>query len=280
MVNRYALKIAYLGKNYRGFQRQRAGIPTIEGVLIDTLTNLGILEKLTKARYSAAGRTDSGVHALGQVIAFDTNRNVIHLEELNHYLPDDIYAWGIAKVDSKFSARRSAKSRTYKYFISYTGEDLILMEEGLAKLLGTHNFEKYCKKPDILPSGHQKSTILTLQEASVQYLKEKNLLMFDFSSESFLWNQVRKMVSMILAIGRKKYTLETLQNSLDPNSDIPRGGIRPALPDGLVLYDVRYSDVEFSTIKKKNLIEKSLVAKMNSYSSILAVLGILSENIL
>jgi tRNA pseudouridine38-40 synthase len=280
MAKRYALKIAYIGNSYRGFQRQRTGIPTIEGVLIETLKKIGIIEKLTKARYSASGRTDTGVHALGQVIAFDTDKSVIHLEELNHYLPDDIYAWAIAEVDSKFNARRSAKKRTYKYFTPYTGEDLILMEEGLAKLLGTHNFEKYCKKPDILPSGHQKSTILTLQEASVQYLKEKELIMFTFTSESFLWNQVRKMASMILAIGRTKYTLETLQHSLDPKSDIPRGGIRPAQPDGLVLYNVHYPDVEFTSIKKKTLIEKALLAKMNSYRSILAVLGVLNEKIL
>lgn len=280
MVDRFAVKIAYLGKNYHGFQRQKPGIKTIEGAIFQTLIKLGIVDKSTKARYSAAGRTDAGVHAIGQVIAFDSLRQDIHLEELNQFFPEDIFAWGLAKVDGDFNARRHAEKRTYRYFTLYAEEDLQLMEKGLSYLLGTHNFEHFCKKPVILPSGKPKSTILTLDVASVQLLEKSNLLMFEFTSESFLWNQVRRMVSMIMEIGKNSKTIDVLQETLEPTLKIPKGGIRPASPDGLVLYEVKYTNVHFSPIEKRYLIENELQKIINSYTSTLAVLNEFKKAIL
>ncbi|MHA1155131.1 MAG: tRNA pseudouridine(38-40) synthase TruA [Candidatus Heimdallarchaeota archaeon] len=280
MVDRFAVKIAYLGKNYHGFQRQKTGIKTIEGEIIKTLIQLGMIDKVIKASYSAAGRTDAGVHALGQVIAFNSLRKDVHLEELNHYLPDDIFAWGLAKVKGDFNARRHAKKRTYRYYIPYAGENIPLMKKGLSYLIGTHNFENFCKKPDILHNGKQKLTNLTLDDASVQLVKKDSLLMFEFTSESFLWKQVRKMVSMILVIGREIQPISVLQDALEPTLKIPKGGIRPVSPDGLVLYEVKYSKVHFSPIEKKHLIENELKKKISSYTSTLAVLTELKKSIL
>ena len=280
MVERFAIKIAYLGQNFRGFQRQKTGIKTVEGAIADTLKKLGILDTLAKARYSAAGRTDAGVHALGQVIAFDTTRTVIHLGELNQFLPDDIFAWAIAKVGSNFNARHSAKRRTYKYFLPYTGERIDLMEKSLTNFEGTHDFEKYCKKPDMLSSGNPRSTIQTIDKASMELLPKEELLQFTFTSQSFLWNQVRKMVSMIQDVGREVHSLEILKQSLQPALNIPKGGIRPASPDGLVLYEVYYPDIKFIPIKNKNIIEDELLKKTASLKSLLAVLNIFHEKIL
>ncbi len=280
MVNRFAVKIAYLGTNYHGFQRQKSGVKTIEGEIFYTLTKLGIIDKLPKARYTAAGRTDAGVHALGQVIAFDSLKQKIHLDELNHYLPEEIFAWGLAKVDGDFNARRHAKKRTYRYFIPYTRENLPTMEKGLSYLLGTHNFEKFCKRTNDLPSGKPKSTILTLEVASVQFLEKNNLLMFEFTSESFLWKQVRKMVSMIIEIGRDIQPISELQEALEPTLKAPKGGISPVSPDGLVLYEVEYSKINFSPIEKKYLVEKELKKKISSYTSTLAVLNELKKSII
>lgn len=280
MVDRFAVKIAYLGTNYHGFQRQKSGVKTIEGEIFYTLTKLGIIDKLPKARYTAAGRTDAGVHALGQVIAFDSLKQEIHLDELNHCFPDDIFAWGLAKVDGDFNARRHAQKRTYRYFIPFAGENLQLMEKGLSCLLGTHNFEKFCKKTNNLPSGKPKSTILTLDVASVQLLEKNNLLMFEFASESFLWKQVRNMVSMIRIIGRAIQPISALQAALEPTLKMPKGGIRPVSPDGLVLYDVNYSKINFSPIEKKYLVEKELQKKISAYTSTLAVLDELKKSIL
>ena len=280
MVPRFAVKIAYIGKSYHGFQRQKEGIETVEGKIVNALHQLKIINKLEKSRYSAAGRTDAGVNALAQVIAFDSLREKIYLEEINQVLPDDIYAWEIAEVEPQFNARRDAKYRTYKYFIPYSNENIEQMKKGLKKLLGTHNFVNLCKKPDVLPSGQTKSTILTLEKASVKLIKERELLEFEFTSQSFLWKQVRKMVSLILDIGREKYSLEIIDETLNPKNKGPKGGIKPVRPEGLVLYDVDYDDISFKAIEKKELISYQLLEKLNSYSSTVAVLDLLKKIIL
>ena len=131
MVQRYAVKFAYLGRNYHGFQRQKGSVQTVEGVIIDVLKQLKIINNVKEAQYNAAGRTDRGVHALGQVVAFDSLREAIHLGEINQLLPEDIYAWGITKVESEFSARRNATRRTYRYYITYSNEKISLIKRSL-----------------------------------------------------------------------------------------------------------------------------------------------------
>ena len=279
-MNRFAIKLAYIGKFYHGFQRQKKEVKTIEGTVLDILTNLNIIPENQKVRYSAAGRTDAGVNAIAQVIAFDSEREIIHLEELNQSFPDDIYAWGITKVTADFNARRDATNRSYKYFSRYKNEDLTLMKNGLSKLIGTHNFMKFCKKPDNLPSGAEKSTILTLEEAGVSYNDEKKILIFNFKSRSFLWKQVRKMVSLILDIGNLKYPLEIIDYALDIESKEPKGGIKPVSPEGLVLFDVEYPDLEFKTDFNNQLVDSRLNKKIDALTSSLEIMKLFEKIIL
>ena len=279
-LNRYAIKLAYIGKFYHGFQRQKRAVKTIEGTILDILTDLNIIPKNQKIRYSAAGRTDAGVNALAQVIAFDSERNKIHLEELNQNFPEDIYAWGITKVPAEFNARREAVNRSYKYFSRYKNEDLILMKKGLSKLIGTHNFLKFCKKSDKLPSGIEKSTILTLEEADVSYNDAKEILIFNFKSRSFLWKQVRKMVSMILDIGNQKYPVEIIDYALDIESGEPKGGIKPVSPEGLVLFDVEYSNIDFKTDFNNQQINARINTKLDTLTSSLEIMKLFEKMIL
>lgn len=280
MTFRYALKVAYLGVNYKGFQRQGKTIPTIEGRIIETLERLGILSKKRKARYSAAGRTDTGVSALSQVIAFDTKKEEIHLEKINQELPDDIFAWGIARVNEEFNARRHAYLRTYKYFKPYDNEDINLIKLGLIKMIGTHDFKKFSKKSDLLPSGITKRTILTLEKGEVNLLSENNILEFTFSSQSFLWHQVRKMVALLIVVGNKEQPIEMINEALNPKSKEPRGGIRLAPAEGLVLFDVVYHGIEFQSHFNKQNLEKKLMGKVNSYLSLYAILKTLQKTII
>ncbi|MFW9923206.1 MAG: tRNA pseudouridine(38-40) synthase TruA [Candidatus Thorarchaeota archaeon] len=280
MVQRYALKIAYIGKNYQGFQRQKENIKTIEGTIFSALIELGIITSDEKTRYSAAGRTDAGVSAVGQVIAFDSQKDTIYLEEINQKLPDDIYAIGIAKVPEDFNARRNAIKRSYRYFAPYNGENIRLMKQGMKKLLGTHNFEKFCKKPDKLPSGVEKSTILTLDKATLRLMKKNRLLIFDFSSRSFLWKQVRKMVSAILAIGKKKYSPQIIDLAFDMESNEPIGGIKPVPAEGLILYNVEYKNVKFEPMNKKELVLIRIQSKFDLVSSEHAVIQMMQKKLL
>ncbi len=281
MKKRFAIKIAYLGQNYHGFQRQKEGIQTVEGTILETLLQQKIIDNIRSARYSAAGRTDQGVNALGQVIAFDAVRDKFCLEELNANLPDDIFAWGISQVPSIFNARRDAILRIYRYFCRYKNENIGLLTEALKRLKGTHDFKKLCKKPDPLPSGYQKSTVLTLETAKVTHHKKNAVLEFEFASRSFLWYQVRKMVSLVLQIGAEDLSMNIIDELLDPEIPLLPGGIKPAPPEGLVLYDVLYEpNVSFQKIQKKTLVALPLERRLDSYTALLSVITAMKKNIL
>ena len=277
MPGRFAIKIAYIGKEYQGFQRQTESIKTVEGTILDALTELEIINNASESKYSAAGRTDKVVNAISQVIAFDSLRDKIYLEEINNIFPRDIYAWAIAEVKENFHPRRDALLRTYRLYHYYFNENLKLMTKAVKKLKGTHDFAKLCKKPDKLYDGSPKSTVLTLETA--KFNLQNNLLVFEFSSRSFLWNQVRKMVSVILDIGSGKYPPEIIDEILNPPTSKPKGGIKPVPPDGLVLYDVYYENIEFISIAKKTSFESRLREKINFYSSTSAVLELMKDTL-
>ncbi|MBD3192135.1 MAG: tRNA pseudouridine(38-40) synthase TruA [Candidatus Heimdallarchaeota archaeon] len=281
MVNRFAIKIAYLGQNYYGFQRQREGIPTIEGTIINKLQEIGIIDTVEKARYSAAGRTDRGVNAIGQVIALDSLREKIYLEELNQYFPKEIYAWAIARVAPDFNARRDARSRRYHYFYPYQGENLETITTALQKIEGTHDFVKLCKGPE--KQGENQwtpTTIRTIDQAKVSLTKNKKIIKFEFVSRSFLWKQVRKMVTLLTDVGKGLFTPEIMDHALNPQSKRPKGGIKPAPPEGLVLSHVAYPKIIFSKIRKKFMIENRLMDELNSRRSMISVLELMKEEIL
>ncbi|MHA1220662.1 MAG: tRNA pseudouridine(38-40) synthase TruA [Candidatus Heimdallarchaeota archaeon] len=272
MTQRYAVKFAYLGTRYKGFQRQKSPIHTVEGKILEVLTKLEIIKSPQEAKYSAAGRTDTGVHALTQVITFDSLREPIYLEEINQLLPEDIYAWGKTKVNDEFSARRQATKRTYRYYITYSKENIGLMRKSLKKMLGDHDFARLCKKPSTLPSGQPKSTKLTLEAAKVKLLRKNNLLEFEFKSRSFLWHQVRKMVTLVLAIGKGDYPVQVVENFLDPQAEQIKLTMKLAPPDGLVLFDVEYPGITFEPMKKTMKVEQMLLRKMNSHASTVEVM--------
>ncbi|MEA2069984.1 MAG: tRNA pseudouridine(38-40) synthase TruA [Asgard group archaeon] len=279
MTNRYAIKFAYLGKAYAGFQRQTPNIPTIEKEIFYALQEIPLVESISKARYSAAGRTDKGVNAVSQVIAFDSFRDKIYLEEINQFLPDDIYAWALAKVPHNFSARRNALQRTYCYYYPSHGEDFAIMKEGVSKFRGTHNFKKLSKRSDPYPNGDPKSSFKTIDFADIQFLKELDLYIFEFRSKSFLWKQVRKMVALLLDVGVKNYSLSMIDEALNPQSNKPHQGIRPAPAYGLVLQNVKYSNISFKSLQKKFLIENNLQKYRQKYRTLTIILKEMEQNL-
>ncbi|MBQ1335859.1 MAG: tRNA pseudouridine synthase A, partial [Selenomonadaceae bacterium] len=152
------LTVAYDGTNYHGFQRQRPPVVAVQNVLEAKLqTVFGDSIEL-----AASGRTDAGVHAYGQVVNFFTDGR-IPVERIplavNSLLPDDIVVLEAAEADFDFSARHSAKSKTYIYRIQrgsfpnpftrnyawYVGRplDIHAMREALAMVLGTHDFTSF-----------------------------------------------------------------------------------------------------------------------------------------
>ncbi|MEX2706510.1 MAG: tRNA pseudouridine(38-40) synthase TruA [Candidatus Freyrarchaeum guaymaensis] len=242
---RYAIRLAYLGGNYHGFQSQ-PNMKTVEGTLLEALKKVGWITDPKKAYYNYAGRTDQGVNALCQTIAFNTEKKLI-LPALNTNLPRDMRCWAYAQVPESFDPRRDALLRTYKYYAIYEGENLRQMKRAASLLKGTHDFRNLCT-----PKPNER-TVRTLFESKIE--KRGDILVFTFASKGFLWKMVRKTVTAIREIGRGKKPLQYVKELLDPNYT-PRGGVSPADPEGLILFDVKYPfDFQVDEVSKKMFLD-------------------------
>ena len=234
---RYALRVFYIGTNYYGFQRQTSKFKTIEGCLFKAFEKAELIDDSQTFRYGAAGRTDRGVHALGQLIAFSTSRKTI-LGQLNAHLPEDIRCWAIAHVPEEFNPRFDALSKHYMYFLPY--EETLNLEEmrnAADYLIGTHNFKNLSKV------NHHVNPIREL--TLLKFKKVNEVLHFEFIGKSFLWQQIRKIVTVLTLVGRSLMTLNEFKKLLDPSSS-PKKGIPPAPAWGLLLYNVQYSELNFT----------------------------------
>ena len=124
--DRVALKIAYMGRDFHGFQRQ-PGLRTVESELLGALEEVGVIENLGQSNYSIAGRTDRGVHALGNVVSFRTRKMPI-INQVNDILPRDIRILGFAQVPIGFKTRYANK-RHYRYILCNVNDELMDIEK-------------------------------------------------------------------------------------------------------------------------------------------------------
>ena len=248
---RIALKLAYIGDRYHGFQIQ-PNVRTVESELFSALEKSGIVEDIKEARYSGAARTDRGVHAAGQVVAFDAGTGFGKLGGLlpriiNSNLPDDIWVWAYAEVCCNFDPRRNAVSRTYRYFLPNRGYNVPDMAESSQLFIGTHDFSNFTKDRD--------DTVRTIDEIEIHEHKRDRFIVIDTRARSFLWNMVRRIVAALEKIGSGERDSDWILGLLNPvhrdrNHDRDhKSGIAPAPAYGLVLRDVAYrkSDVSWIT---------------------------------
>lgn len=231
---RVALKIAYLGTEYYGFQRQ-PGLTTVEGEILSALTETGVVSDVNKCGFGVAGRTDRGVHCLGNVITFLTEEEV-RINQINDVLPKSIRVLGQTKVPLRFKVRY-ALSRHYRYLLPIipgdVHPDLDEMVAAAELFKGTHDFTNFSKKSERNP-------VRTIDEIKVTM--GRDLIQFDVIGESFLWNMVRKMVSLLSMVGRKELPAKIIDELFDPEKDIC---IVPMPPEGLILMEVTYSAIKF-----------------------------------
>ncbi|MET1124068.1 MAG: tRNA pseudouridine(38-40) synthase TruA [Archaeoglobaceae archaeon] len=226
---RVAFKIAYFGDKFHGSQYQ-PNVRTVEGEILRALKNLGIEEPKLKL----AGRTDAGVHAFGQVAAFNCEE-LITPRILNAELPSDITAWAWAKVSDDFDPRR-AKSRTYLYVMYARNLDISAMREAVKLLKGTHDFSNFTKK-----FGEGESCVRTIYRADIR--AEKEFAFFEIEGNAFTWNMVRCIVTALAEVGARRKDTKWFESLLHPERHRER--IEPAPPYGLILKDVTYEGVEF-----------------------------------
>lgn len=244
---RIALKIAYIGTDYHGFQVQ-PDVNTIEGELFRALQELEIIDDPRDASYIAAGRTDAGVHALGQVIAFNTEKPDIAIPRvLNSKLRSGIWAWASAYVPIEFDPRRDALSREYRYIMC--GEYNVSLLRNASRLFkGVHDFANF-STPD-----NDKSSISMVQSINVRV--EREFMILDIQANHFIWHMVRKIATALKLVGNGARDLAWLEQMLLPGEYSE--GLEPAPAYGLVFRDVEYRNMIWceDSYAKKTITEK------------------------
>jgi tRNA pseudouridine38-40 synthase len=237
---RLAIKFGYDGRGFHGFPRQ-PGQRTVEGDIIEALRGLHILSNTGTPRdigYGAASRTDAGVSAVGNVVAFNTSfRKDALLSALNARL-EDIWFHSHAEVPDGFRPR-DARLRWYRYHLrAEEAKNLSALRKVLRLFEGTHDFSNFSR-----PEG--KDATRTIQQ--IRLRRSGPFLTVDFFARSFLWNQVRRMMGAALAISRGDLGLHHVRSALDKPQRKADLGL--ALPEGLVLMEVDYG-LEFTRDRK------------------------------
>jgi tRNA pseudouridine38-40 synthase len=236
--------VAYDGTAYGGFQRQ-TNAPTVQATLEAALAQV-TQEAVTVL---AAGRTDAGVHAVGQVIALDTawRHGVGALQAaLNAVLPDDVAVRGVEEVSPDFHPRYDARSRLYEYTL-YNARvrcplarrhslhvvrplDVEAMQRAVRSLVGEHDFAAFGQPPQ------GRSTVRRVMMA--QWGGKPPWLTFDIEANAFLYRMVRSIVGTLLQVGRGKMNVEGFRAVLASRDRGQAGPTAP--PQGLCLMEVKY----------------------------------------
>ena len=248
---RYALKIEYHGGPFAGWQRQSQGLASVQGAVEDALAKL----EPRAHTIAAAGRTDAGVHATGQVATLDMERDwdpFRLMEALNHHLrPAPVAILAAARVEGDFHARFSATERRYLFRLIQRRAplthdaglawrvqhslDLDAMRAGAAHLIGLHDFTTF--RSTLCQS---KSPVKTLDEISITdapYSGGREIR-FTLRARSFLHNQVRSIVGTLERVGAGSWAPEDVKAALDAKDRAACGPVCP--PDGLYLAGVGY----------------------------------------
>ena len=252
-MERIALKLGYIGTQYHGFQIQPDAVgPTVEGELFEALEILQIIEDRAASNYAAAGRTDKGVHALSQVVSFDTAQPNVTPRMINSMLPDDIWAIAIAKPPLGFNARKDAISREYRYFLALQPDldlDITRMRAASEVFIGSHDFSNFAQPADqaddeagsYSPIREIKRIAIATEKRGTE--KRPSVIIIDIEADGFLRKMVRKIVSALTMVGSgtkdKRWVEDLLELRITDQ-------IEPAPAFGLLLKNVSYYAITFA----------------------------------
>jgi tRNA pseudouridine38-40 synthase len=240
--------LAYDGTDFYGWQIQAEG-RTVQGELMRALARMHRHE----VKVYAAGRTDSGVHATGQVANFRTDIGSIPASEfyvaLNSYLPRDVQALASREVDASFHARYSARRRVYRYFWTHSRSVLPTMRTRVTKLkyrpsvarlnelarplLGAHDFSTFT-----LPTEPSENRVRCVESAV--FFPCGELVVFQIAANAFLWRMVRSIAGTLIELDKLAAEPVEVEARLAARDHSSAGPSAPA--HGLVLHRVDYPD--------------------------------------
>lgn len=253
-----AFRVAYDGRAYAGFQRQPHA-DTVEGTILSALSDHGIVDPgdgpthATPPRYAAAGRTDAGVSAVAQTVAFSAP-DWLTPRAFNGQLPGSVRVWAAADVPETFHATHDAVRRTYRYYLyapasdptAVAGEgrrasadderavDDATVDDALARLSGTNDFHNL--------TSDDTGTVRDLRATAT---RADEFLVVEVTAGGFPRALVRRLVAAVAAVGRGTAESTLLDRLLADEPVSGPYGVGPAPPDPLVLWDVDYDGVAF-----------------------------------
>lgn len=240
------LLLQYEGTRYQGWQKQQSTDNTIQGKLETLLTRMcGETIEI-----QGSGRTDAGVHALGQVANFHTNCDMSTEEMLgyiNQYLPEDIAVISLTEAAPRFHSRLNACGKHYEYKVINSSLpnvfqrryalsvpeklDVEAMRAGAAYLLGEHDFKSFTSA-----KKSKKSTVRRIDEISI--LEKDDMLVFHFKGNGFLYHMIRIIMGTLLEIGKGERKPESIPVILAAMDREKAGALVPA--KGLTLVEVYF----------------------------------------
>jgi tRNA pseudouridine38-40 synthase len=247
-MRNFKITFEYDGTGFCGWQTQAQGERTVQGEMEAVL--LRIFKKPVKV--TASGRTDSGVHAIGQVVTFKAETRMKPLEilrALNRLLPSDMAVHEAREVKPDFHAQYSVKEKTYRYTILnrafrsaflrdrayYYPYSLstTLMRRGAKHLAGRHDFKSFQAHD---PMRADRQTVRTIKKITVK--KEGDLVHIDVTADGFLYKMVRNIVGTLLAVGSGHLSPQDVAKILKAKNRKEAWGTAPA--EGLCLMKVKY----------------------------------------
>jgi len=228
---RIAMKIAYEGSPFSGYARQPR-LRTVEGEVVRALLRARAIDDNRSSRFEGASRTDRGVSAFGNVVAFDTWLAPAPAVRAFNAKARDVWAWAATSVPATFRARR-ARERWYRYHLPGDHRASAL-DAALRVFQGEHDFRAFTRDKD--------RSIARIDAATAG--REGDAVVLDFRAPSFRWNLVRRIVAAALQVEAGKASVGDLEEALQGTRPFDFG-LAPAEP--LVLQDIRY-DVEFDPV--------------------------------
>lgn len=259
-MRNFKMILQYEGTRYKGWQRQESTDNTIQGKLESILSKMAG----SPVEIQGSGRTDAGVHALGQVANFHIDTTMSEQEIMNYvnqYLPEDIAVISVKEAADRFHSRLNATGKTYSYLLIQSDLphvferrfahrieerlDVEAMKKAAEYLCGTHDFAaftstKKSKKSTVRTIDHitftkEYSTVLQ----AMKEVQEPDLLRITYSGDGFLYHMVRILTGTLLEVGMHLRSPEEIPEILDSKKREMAGPLVPA--KGLTLMEVRYS---------------------------------------
>ena len=258
MARTLKITLSYDGTRYVGWQRQASG-ESVQGLLEEAVARF----EGSAVSAQGAGRTDAGVHALGQVASVEvTCQHPVETlaRGLNAWLPSDVRIVKVEDAAEDFHARFSARSKTYRYLLRNAPRvspferayvllvpetlDVSAMQTAANVLVGTHDFSSFCSAGSNVRDG-----VRTVSRSIIHYIEadvmpyvptreERTLLAYEVTANGFLRHMVRAIVGTLVEIGQRRRSAASMVKLLEAASRAQAGATAP--PHGLFLVGVDY----------------------------------------